>query len=64
LDKDKQLNITVSFGIAKMATNILLYRNIARSDEALYAAKHGGLNQAIAYEEIRPDSKNGRRKIK
>jgi PleD family two-component response regulator len=64
LDKDKQLNITVSFGIAKMATNILLYGNIARSDEALYAAKHGGRNQAIAYEEIRPDSKNGRRKIK
>jgi len=64
LDKDNPLNITASFGIAKMATNIPLYGNIDRADEALYAAKHGGRNQAIAYEEIRPDSKNGRRKIK
>jgi diguanylate cyclase len=58
LDKDKKLNITASFGIAKMATNIPIYGNIDRVDEALYAAKHGGRNQAIAYEEIRPDSKN------
>jgi diguanylate cyclase (GGDEF)-like protein len=64
LDKDKQLNITASFGVAKMTTNIPLYGNIARADEALYAAKHGGRNQAIAYEEIRPNSKNNRRKIK
>jgi diguanylate cyclase (GGDEF)-like protein len=64
LGKDKKLNITASFSIAKMATNIPLYSNVARADEALYAAKHGGRNQAIAYEEIRPDSKNGRRKIK
>jgi len=63
LDKDNPLNITASFGIAKMATNIPIYGNIDRADEALYAAKHGGRNQAIAYEEIRPDSKNGRRKI-
>lgn len=62
LDKDNPLNITASFGIAKMATNIPIYGNIDRADEALYAAKHGGRNQAIAYEEIRPDSKNGRRK--
>jgi PleD family two-component response regulator len=41
-----------------MATNIPIYGNIDRVDEALYAAKHGGRNQAIAYEEIRPDSKN------
>jgi diguanylate cyclase (GGDEF)-like protein len=58
LDKDKQLNITASFGIAKMATNIPIYGNIARADEALYAAKHGGRNQAIAYVEIRSGSKN------
>lgn len=64
LDNDKQLNITASFGIAKMATNIPLYGNIDRADEALYAAKHGGRNQAIVYEEIGPDLKNGRRKIK
>jgi diguanylate cyclase (GGDEF)-like protein len=62
LDKDVQLNITASFGIAKLATNIPLDDNIARADEALYAAKHGGRNQAIIYEEIRPDQKKGRKK--
>jgi hypothetical protein len=64
LDNDKQLNITASFGIAKIATNIPLYGNIDRAGEALYAAKHGGRNQAIVYEEIKPDLKNGRRKTK
>lgn len=63
LDSDKQLNITASFGIAKMATSITIDNNIDRADEALYAAKHGGRNQAIAYEEIRPDLKNGRRNV-
>jgi len=64
LDNDKPLNITASFGIAKMATDIPLYGNIDRVDKALYAAKKGGRNQAIAYEDMRPDLKKGRRKTK
>jgi PleD family two-component response regulator len=54
LDNDQQLNITASFGIAKMVAGIPLSGNIDRADEALYAAKCGGRNQAIAYEDIRP----------
>ena len=57
LDNDQQVNITASFGIAKMATNIAIDDNINRADDALYVAKYSGRNQAIAYEEIRPDSK-------
>ena len=64
LDNDKPLNITASFGIAKMETDIPLYGNIDRADKALYAAKQGGRNQAIAYEDMRPDLKKGRRKTK
>ena len=64
LDNDKQVKITASFGIAKMAINITINDNIIRADEALYAAKYGGRNQAIAYEEIRPALKNARRNVK
>lgn len=64
LENDKQLNITASFGIAQMTTKISLYDNIDHADEALYAAKHGGRNQAIAYEETGPVSENGQGKRK
>lgn len=60
LDSDQHVNITASFGIAKMATNITIDDNITRADEALYAAKYGGRNQVVAYEDIRPELKNGR----
>lgn len=64
LENDEQLNITASFGIVKMATNITIEDNITRADEALYAAKYGGRNQAITYEEIRLDLKKARRNVK
>ena len=57
LDNDKQVNIKASFGITKIATNIAIDDNITRADDALYVAKDSGRNQAVAYEEIRPDSK-------
>jgi diguanylate cyclase len=60
LDKENAVNITASFGIAKMVADIPMEDTIARADEALYAAKHGGRNQVIVYEEIQTSLQNGR----
>lgn len=52
LDEEKEVNITASFGIAKMVIDNPIEVDIARADEAMYAAKQGGRNRVVVYEEM------------
>lgn len=52
LDEEKEVNITASFGIAKMVIGNPIEVDIARADEAMYAAKQGGRNRVVVYEEM------------
>jgi diguanylate cyclase (GGDEF)-like protein len=45
-----KIQLTVSFGIAKMATDIPIAESIARADAALYVAKQSGRDQVVLHE--------------
>jgi diguanylate cyclase len=52
LDDEKEAKITASFGITKMTTDTPIEGSIARADEAMYAAKQGGRDRVVVYEEM------------
>ena len=52
LDEEIEVSITASFGITKMVIDSPIEVGIARADEAMYAAKQGGRNRVVAYEEM------------
>ena len=52
LDTGEDLNVTASFGISKITTDETVEENVARADEAMYAAKQAGRNRVVVYEEI------------
>lgn len=45
-----EIQLTVSFGIAKMATDIPIAESIGRADAALYVAKQSGRNQVSLHD--------------
>lgn len=52
VDEECSLNVTASFGITKMVIDISIEGHIARADEAMYAAKQGGRDRVVVYEEM------------
>ena len=51
LDRNRIINITVSFGIAEMKPNISITDTISRADESMYIAKNGGRNKICIWGE-------------
>jgi diguanylate cyclase len=52
LDEGKEVKITASFGITKMTADTQIEGGIAQADEAMYAAKQGGRDRVVVYEEM------------
>jgi diguanylate cyclase (GGDEF)-like protein len=59
LDEGENVKITASFGIAKVAVDGSLEKDIARADEAMYAAKQAGRNRVVVHEEMTASSTPG-----
>jgi len=51
LSNKKNINISISMGIARMLPDISVEDSIIRADDALYEAKNRGRNQVIVWEE-------------
>jgi diguanylate cyclase (GGDEF)-like protein len=51
LDRNRSINITVSFGIAEMEPDVSITDTISRADESMYAAKNGGRNRICIWGE-------------
>ena len=52
VDEEREVNITASFGITQMVIDTPIEGGIARADEAMYAAKQGGRDRVVVYEEM------------
>ena len=51
INKINSINITCSFGISELVSNLSLSEVINNSDIALYSAKNSGRNKVVAWTE-------------